>query len=48
MPDPPAWHDVLPRPATYYYDTDLPGPMLADILIECAEKCSLTDPMYHA
>ena len=36
------WEKVLPRPATYSYDTPL-RPVHADVLLRCAERYSLTD-----
>jgi len=48
MPDPRTWREVLPRPCVWSYDTDLPGQMHETILMECAERYSLTHPAYDA
>jgi len=41
MTDVCPWHEALPRPATYDYDTPL-TPSHVEVLMRCAEKYELT------
>jgi len=47
MSDVCPWHEVLPRPATYDYDTPM-QPVHVAVLMRCAERYDLTDYRNHA